>query len=228
MREPLRRVFKLSIPIAAIALAAGCSGGGSSSSPSSWRRQHTRPEGRHPDHPRERSVWCCRSGSELHGAAVGVSDRHARRPGAVRERGWPKRARRSCRTSPEGDPAADRRRQDLHLPDPEGHQVLGRLHDEAERFRDHVRAPVHGAGPDVVLLGHRRRRQVHGQELRPLPGRGGRRQRLHAHDPPDGGRSGVPGQAGAAVRVCGSREHQPEADRQQRAAGHGPVHVAVV
>ncbi len=35
MREPLRRVFKLSIPIAAIALAAGCSGGGSSSSPSS-------------------------------------------------------------------------------------------------------------------------------------------------------------------------------------------------
>ena len=35
MRELLRRVFKLSIPIAAIAVAAGCGGGGSSSSGSS-------------------------------------------------------------------------------------------------------------------------------------------------------------------------------------------------
>jgi peptide/nickel transport system substrate-binding protein len=35
MRQLLRRVFKLSIPIAAIAVAAGCGGGGSSSSPSS-------------------------------------------------------------------------------------------------------------------------------------------------------------------------------------------------
>ena len=51
------------------------------------------------------------------------------------------------------DPAADRRWQDVHLPDPQGHQVLGRHGDEAERFRAHVRAAVHGARANLFYSG---------------------------------------------------------------------------
>ncbi len=83
-------------------------------------------------------------------------------------------------------------------------------------------------GPTVVLLRHRRGGQVLHQGLRPQPGRRRGRLRVHADDQPDRRRPGVLRQAGAAVRLRGPGQHEQEADRQQRAAGHRAVHVAVL
>ena len=127
-----------------------------------------------------------------------------------------------------GAPDADRRRQDLPVPHQDRDQVLQRPGHEAERLRQDVRAAVHRAGADHVLLRHRGRVRVQHQGMRPVQGRGRRRPEQHADLPPDGPGSRVHRQAGPAVRLRGPGQHVVQAHRQQRAARHRAVHVAVV
>ncbi len=130
MRELLRRVFKLSIPIAAIAVAAGCGGSGSSSSSSSGG---STPAAGTPQKGGTLTI--------LANSAFGVADPAQNytlqqwallidtHDGLVAVQARRRHGGDADRPRPGGgDPAADRRRQDVHLPDPEGHQVLGR-HD---------------------------------------------------------------------------------------------------
>ena len=84
------------------------------------RRQHAggrhAAEGRHPHHPRELGVRRRRPGPELHAPGVGAPDRHPRR---ARRSSSASAARRGTQLVPDladRDPAADRRRQDVHLP----------------------------------------------------------------------------------------------------------------
>ena len=107
-------------------------------------------------------------------------------------------------------------------------QVLQRPDAQAQRLRHDVRAAVHRARPDLLLLRHRRREQVQHEGLRPLQGRGRQRLGLHADAQPDRAGPGADGPALAAVRLRGTGRHVAEADRQQRAAGHRAVHVEVV
>ena len=83
-------------------------------------------------------------------------------------------------------------------------------------------------GADQLLLRHRRRERVLDQGLQPQQGRHRQRLRVHADDQPDRAGPRAHGPADAAVRLRGAGEHLAEADRQQRAAGHRPVHVEVV
>ena len=193
------------------------------------RLQHraSRAQGRHLHDPGQLRLRRRRPGAELHAGRVAAAHRHARRPDELRQGG--RRPGDEDRARPRDlHPHADQRRQDLPLPYPQGDQVLQRPDAQAQRLRPDLRAAVHRARADLVLLGPRRREQVQHQELRPVPGRGRRRLGLHPDAQPDRARSRAHGPAGAAVRLRGAGQHLAEADRQQRAAGHRSVHVEVV
>ena len=224
-RHPLRWS---AAAVVALALAvAGCGGGSSSSSPSAAAPSATGKAGGTFTDPGQLQLRRGRPGAELHAAGVAAADRHPRRPDHLREGG--RRGRDQDRARPGHlDPDAHQRRQDLRLPHPPRDQVLQRPGAQAERLRDDVRAPVHGARAYVVLLRHRRRERLLDQGLQPQQGRGRQRLRLHADHQPDRARPRAHGPAGAAVRVRGAGQHLAEAARQQRAAGHRAVHVEVV
>ena len=232
MRELLRRVFKLSIPIAAIAVAAGCGGGGSSSSGSSGGGG-TAAAGT----PQKGGTLTI-----LANSSFGVADpaqnytlqewallidthdglvQFKRVGGSEGTQLVPDLATEIPQPTDGGKTYTFNIRKGIKYSD----GTTMKPSDFVTTFERQFTVP----GPTSFYSGHRRRGQVHGEELRPVAGRGRRRQRVHADDPPDGIGSGVPRQAGAPVRVCRPRQHvAQEPDRQRRAAGHRPVHVAVV
>ncbi len=162
-----------------------------------------RAQGRHLHDPGQLRLRRRRPGAELHAAAVAAAHRHPRRPGRVRQGG--RRAGFEDRARPRHlHPHADQRRQDLPVPYPQGDQVLQRPDAQAQRLRPDVRAAVHRARADLVLLGPDRRGQVQHQGLRPVQGRGRRRLGLHPDAQPDRARPRADGPALAAVRVRGA------------------------
>ena len=120
-------------------------------------------------------------------------------------------------------PDRHRRRQDLRVQGPQGHQVLDRRGGQAERLHLHVRAPVQGRGARLRLLrGHRRRRGVReeAEEVRPLQGRGRRRRRLDGDLPPDRARPRLPAEARDPVRLRRADGDAEQGHRHQAAARH--------
>jgi hypothetical protein len=122
------------------------------------------PQGRHVHDPRQLFLRRCRPSAELHAGGMAAPDQHPRRADAVQA------GRRSRRDQDRSRPGhrvahADGRRQDLRLPHPLRHPVLGRHHAQAERLCPRVHAAIHRSRPDVVLFRNRRRGQVQAKEV---------------------------------------------------------------
>ena len=126
-------------------------------------------------------------------------------------------------------PEADRRRQDLEVHAPQGHQVLERQGADRQGRAVLVRAHLQGPHPDRgrLLQRARRRRGVpqDARDLHPLEGRRGRPEGQHGHVPPDAARRGVARQDRRAARHDPARRDAEQGRGHHAAARHRRVHV---
>ena len=231
MRELLRRVFKLSIPIAAIAVAAGC--GGSSSSSSSSSGGGSTPAAGTPQKGGTLTI--------LASSAFGVADpaqnytlqqwaflidthdglvQFKRVGGTAGTQLVPDLAEEIPQPTDGGKTYTFQIRKGIKFSD----GTTMKPSDFVTTFERQFTVP----GPTSFYSG------IVGAD-KCTPKNCDLSQGVVADDNAytltihlDGSGSRVPLQAGAAVRIRGAREHDPQADGQQRAAGHRAVHVAVV